>query len=107
MDWYSLRGHGPVAIKYLTDLRLLFYWKRLPGESFDGPQLRIDDHAWPSILESLAQQTGSSGVRPMVLPVGLTVKNVFLDGHGHLAIRAVRTEVGEYTSGCLKTEGRF
>jgi beta-glucanase (GH16 family) len=31
--------------------------------------------------------------------------NVFQDGQGHLAIRAVRTESGTYTSGRIKTKG--
>jgi beta-glucanase (GH16 family) len=33
--------------------------------------------------------------------------NAFLDGHGHLAIRAIRTEENKYTSARLKTERRF
>ena len=31
--------------------------------------------------------------------------NVFLDGHGHLVIRALRSNSGKYTSGRIKTEG--
>ncbi len=34
-------------------------------------------------------------------------ENVFLDGHGHLVIRAIRTVAGEYASGRIKTQGRF
>ena len=34
-------------------------------------------------------------------------ENVFLDGHGHLVIRAIRTAEGKYTSGRIKTQGRF
>ena len=33
--------------------------------------------------------------------------NVFLDGHGHLVIRAMRSASGKYTSSRIKTEGRF
>ena len=33
--------------------------------------------------------------------------NAFLDGHGHLAIRAIRTGPNQYMSARLKTEGRF
>jgi beta-glucanase (GH16 family) len=33
--------------------------------------------------------------------------NVFLDGEGNLVIRALRSDSGEYTSGRLKTLGRF
>jgi len=34
-------------------------------------------------------------------------ENVFLDGHGHLVIRAIRTAPGKYTSGRIKTQGLF
>jgi beta-glucanase (GH16 family) len=34
-------------------------------------------------------------------------ENAYLDGRGHLAIRAVRNESGEYTSARLKTQGLF
>jgi beta-glucanase (GH16 family) len=34
-------------------------------------------------------------------------ENVFLDGHGHLAIRAVRRESDKITSARLKTQGHF
>ncbi len=33
--------------------------------------------------------------------------NVFQDGHGHLVIRAIRPAAGKYTSGRIKTQGRF
>src|SRR5690349_13699694 len=36
-----------------------------------------------------------------------SVKNVFVDGKGHLAIRATREENSKYTSGRLKTIGLF
>jgi beta-glucanase (GH16 family) len=34
-------------------------------------------------------------------------ENVSIDGRGHLAIRAIRSDSGTYTSGRLKTKGRF
>jgi beta-glucanase (GH16 family) len=33
--------------------------------------------------------------------------NVFLDGHGHLVIRALKSDSGGYTSGRIKTQGKF
>ena len=36
-----------------------------------------------------------------------SIDNVFLDGRGHLAIRALRSESGKFTSGRLKTQTRF
>lgn len=36
-----------------------------------------------------------------------TRDNVFLDGHGHLVIRAIRSASGKYTSGRIKTQGLF
>jgi beta-glucanase (GH16 family) len=36
-----------------------------------------------------------------------STKNVFLDGRGHLVIRALRTPDGGYASGRIKTQGRF
>jgi beta-glucanase (GH16 family) len=34
-------------------------------------------------------------------------ENVFQDGHGHLVIRAVKTNSGQFTSARLKTQGKF
>jgi beta-glucanase (GH16 family) len=34
-------------------------------------------------------------------------ENIFLDGHGHLIIRAIRSDSGKYTSGRIKTQGLF
>jgi hypothetical protein len=78
-NWYLVDSR-PVAIKYLTDQRLLFYWKRLPSESLTHPTLRIDDSTWLSAVDSLrrhARRTGPAGTRPMVFPVGLTVNLIY------------------------------
>lgn len=74
--WYAV-DERPIALKYVADHRLLFYWKRLPSESPDAPAFRIDDSSWDTILRSLQRQE-SAAVRPLVLPAGLTV-NVLND----------------------------
>lgn len=40
-------------------------------------------------------------------PCSTAQPNIYLDGHGHLVIRAIRTAGGAWTSGRMKTQGLF
>jgi len=75
-------------------------WKLVWADEFDGPANSAPDRAkWTRDLgqngwgnNELERYTGST-------------ENAFLDGEGHLVIRALRTADGGYTSARLKTQG--
>src|SRR5258707_1289614 len=77
-------------------------WRLIWNDEFDGPENSSpDDSKWSYDL-------GGGGWGNLELEVYTKERaNVFLDGKGHLAIRARRLEDGRYTSGRLKTLGKF
>jgi beta-glucanase (GH16 family) len=77
-------------------------WTLTWSDEFNGPKNSVPDQAkW-------AYDLGAGGWGNHELEEYSDKKeNVFLDGRGHLAIRAVRLESGRITSGRLKTQGRF
>jgi ABC-type glycerol-3-phosphate transport system substrate-binding protein len=77
-DWNSDRGNWqpagdkPAAVlPYITDARLLFYWKRLPSEAADAKELVINVSSWHSIIESI--RDGASAGDTLAFPTGLTL----------------------------------
>lgn len=66
--WRALPGSPCASLRYLVDVRLLYYWRQPPvAPMLDRPFI-IDSSSWTSLIESLR----SSAVPPMVLPIGLT-----------------------------------
>ena len=77
-------------------------WRLAWSDEFDGPADSPPDPAkWRYDLGG-----GGWGNRELETYTNSTA-NVFLDGAGHVVIRAVRTESGGYTSARLKTQDRF
>jgi beta-glucanase (GH16 family) len=98
---------------FISALVLLFFilpitaapgngWKLLWSDEFAGPAKSPPDPSkWRYDLgadgwgnHELEEYTDSTA-------------NVTMDGHGHLLVRAIRSGQGKYTSGRLKTQGRF
>jgi ABC-type glycerol-3-phosphate transport system substrate-binding protein len=75
LDWRSLPDHGKVTLRYIHDVRLLFYWKRLPDEPPTTKPFVLNTESWETILDSLKKeaQSGQAGKQrpPMAMPIGL------------------------------------
>ena len=67
LQWRNLPGYERVALRYLIDVRLLFYWKRLPK---NPAPFTLNATSWEDILTSLEAAPQPSP--PMVLPIGPT-----------------------------------
>ncbi len=74
-DWQKSRGKWrdvlnvpACALPLITDVRLLFYWKRLPSAAPDSPALSLNNASWPAILDSL--RSGTSSGETITLPTG-------------------------------------
>lgn len=106
LPWRSIRGAVLLTITVLlTDVARAApqtKWTLTWRDEFDGPKNSAPDRAkWSYDL-------GATGWGNHELEEYTDKKeNVFLDGHGHLAIRAIRIESGKITSGRLKTQGQF
>ena len=77
-DWSKSRGNWrdvltvpASALPYTNDVRLLFFWKRLPSASPESQSLTLNNSSWPVLLDSLAR--GSSGGSTIAFPTGITL----------------------------------
>ncbi len=77
-------------------------WKLVWSDEFDGPA-----RSQPTSSKWGYDLGGGGWGNHELEDYSDKLDNVFFDGHGHLAIRALRTETGRITSGRLKTQGRF
>jgi beta-glucanase (GH16 family) len=77
-------------------------WRLIWSDEFDGPENSApDDSKW-------SYDVGGGGWGNAELETYTKDReNAFLDGKGHLIIRARRSEEGRYTSSRLKTLGKF
>ena len=74
-SWRSLPGRADISLRYITDLRLLFYWKRLPHQAPDAPFLQIDPESWEAAVESLVRfhaEHTDAFLPPVALPLAHT-----------------------------------
>lgn len=69
LKFYDTHDMPRAALRYTTDVRLIFYWKRMSAPT--DPPLEVDGDSWDSILTSLgkisAQSRGQSP--PMAMPI--------------------------------------
>jgi hypothetical protein len=65
-------GVSGVSLRYTSDVRLLYYWRRLPRAG--SPEVLIDRTSWGAFVDSLTRQGGP----PFALPTGATL-NVIHD----------------------------
>jgi hypothetical protein len=77
-DWANRRGNWQnvlnvpaCALPFATDVRLLFYWKRLPGAARDSKPLELNNSNWKSLMESLRDGTNQGDT--LVFPTGVTL----------------------------------
>lgn len=63
------------ATKYTSDIRLLYYWRRLPGERLMNKPFTINAGSWAELLQQMSTtQTINSGTKAgLVMPIGLTL----------------------------------
>jgi hypothetical protein len=77
LRWRSCSDNTfPTSLRYIQDIRLLYYWKHLPDTSPDKSGLQLE-HAktWEDILAKLKTWIRGDGPQtrrpPMVMPIGL------------------------------------
>ena len=73
--WHSLMGVPSAALPYINDTRLLFYWKRLPGEQPSSSSLVLETSTWNGVLDSLRSQGGPED--RLAFAGGLTLNLLF------------------------------
>src|SRR6202522_4119827 len=75
-QWRDVLGVPACALPYVTDVRLLFYWKRLPSAAADSPPLVLNGQSWPLLLDSFAAGTSSGDT--IAFPTGMAL-SLFYD----------------------------
>jgi len=77
--WRKIRD-VPVSLPYTIDVRLMFYWKKLPGDSKPFRDILKNASNWQGIIDALSDLVldENNPSPPMVMPVGLTF-NLFHD----------------------------
>lgn len=81
-DWRKNKGHWrnvlnvpASALPYTTDVRLLYYWKRLPSARPDSPPLTLNNSSWPALLDSVRSGTSSADI--IALPTAITLNLLY------------------------------
>jgi signal transduction histidine kinase len=74
-NWRDVLGIPASALPYTTDVRLLFYWKRLPSAPPDSVPLTLNNSSWPALLDSLGSGTASSDI--IALPTAITLNLLY------------------------------
>jgi hypothetical protein len=75
-NWQPAADVPAAVLPYITDVRLLFYWKRLPSAEAQSQELKLNGSSWGSIIDSI--RDGGSAGDTLALPTGLTL-NVLHD----------------------------
>jgi hypothetical protein len=70
-NWQPVAGRAAVVLPYLTDVRLLFYWRRSPASAPDSKPLEIGRSDWSGIIKSI--EDGGTQGDTLALPIGLTL----------------------------------
>lgn len=71
-NWRDVLNVPASALPYTTDVRLLFYWKRLPSADPDSkPALELNNSSWSTLMDSL--RDGTSRGDTLVFPTGITL----------------------------------
>jgi hypothetical protein len=75
-DWRDVSGVPACVLPYINDIRLFFYWKRLPVEGPSSDAFSLNASDWDSALNSLKQL--SSPGNQMAFAGGVTL-NLLMD----------------------------
>lgn len=76
LAWRSSSGFKRASLRYITDVRLMYYWKRLPSWGSSARPLSLDAKSWETIIDSIKRwikKNGTEAIPPMVMPVGMTL----------------------------------
>jgi hypothetical protein len=57
-NWRDVLGIPACALPYTNDVRLLFYWKRIPSALPNAPPLELNGASWQAVLDSLRDGAG-------------------------------------------------
>ena len=73
VTWRNVNG-VPVSIPYTIDVRLMFYWKKMPWNSKPFRDTLKDASGWPGIIDALKTMVldPENPAPPMAMPTGLT-----------------------------------
>ncbi len=73
LNWRDAPGTPNAALRYTTDVRLIFYWKRMSYPAA-GNAFMLDSASWDTILSSLSARPIERGRLnpPMAMPIALT-----------------------------------
>ena len=79
LSWREI-NKVPVSLPYTIDVRLMFYWKKMPGDSKPFRDVLKNASDWPEIIDALRSLVlnHKNPAPPMVMPTGLTF-NLFHD----------------------------
>jgi hypothetical protein len=75
-NWKDVVDMPASALPFITDVRVLFYWKRLPSADPASRELVLNTSSWDAIVDSIRQHASSGDT--IALPAGLTL-NVIHD----------------------------
>jgi hypothetical protein len=70
-NWRAVLDIPASALPFANDVRLLFYWKRLPSAAEDSKALELSGGTWQGIIESLQEGAGPGDT--LVFPTGVTL----------------------------------
>src|ERR1700722_16724579 len=74
-QWPDVLGEPDCRSPLITDVRLLFYWKRLPSAAPDSPPLSLNNASWPALLDSV--RSGTSSGETVTFPIGNTLNLLY------------------------------
>jgi len=74
-NWRDVLGVPACALPYALDVRVLYYWKRLPSAAPDSRALTLNDTSWPAILDSVGSNTSSADT--VAIPTGVTLNLLY------------------------------
>jgi signal transduction histidine kinase len=74
-NWRDVLGIPACALPYFTDVRILFYWKRLISAAPDSPPLTLNNASWPAILDSVG--SGASSGQTVTFPTGIALSLIY------------------------------
>jgi hypothetical protein len=88
--WKDTMDLPASVLPYITDVRMLFYWKRLSSASPGSDALTLDGSSWQPVVESIRDQGSSDDT--IVFPTGLILNLL------HDYVPLVWTGVGPFLS---------
>src|SRR5580658_6563960 len=74
-NWRDVLSVPACALPLITEVRLLFYWKRLPSAAPDSAPLTINNSSWPALLDSVA--SGTSSGETVTFPTGISLNLLY------------------------------